>query len=144
MLKSEWYERQAVEGNAKQMNITVDRITRQNVVHFTSPFGDCIGIWSAGTPQKSEYSVELDLAQIEDASVIQETRNETPALWCEDDTIYIRGLLDDYEDDGFMTLRLDGTFLCVETPYDERVARLKGRYVELSADCLYLCDGRLL
>ena len=126
------------------MKITIDQITNKNVVHFSSPYGDCLGVWSAGKPQKGDYYVELDVSQLEDSSVIQKTEDKTPALRCENDVIFLRGLLEDYEEDGFLTLRLDDTCICVETPYDKRVEPLKGQFITLTADCLYLYDGKLL
>jgi hypothetical protein len=126
------------------MKITVNQITNKNVVHFSSPYGDCLGVWSAGKPKKGDCYVELDVSQLEDSSAIYRAKVDSPALACENDTIFLRGLLEDYEDDGFLTLKLGDTCICVETPYDERVANLKGEYIALTADCLYLYDGKLL
>lgn len=126
------------------MKITIDKITNKNVVHFSSPYGECLGVWSAGTPKKGDHYVELDVSQIEDSSLIQKTDDSSPALTCENNTIFLRGLLEDYEDDGFLTLKLGDTCLCVETPYDPRVEQLKGQFVTITADCLYLYDGKLL
>ena len=126
------------------MKITVNKVTNKNVVHFSSLYGDCLGVWSAGTPKKGEYYVELDVSQIEDSAVIQKTNDNTPALTCEADTIFLRGQLEDYEEDGFLTLKLGDTCLCVETPYEKRIQQLKGQFITLKADCLYLYDGKLL
>ena len=126
------------------MKITVNQITNKNVVHLSSAYGECLGVWSAGKPKKGDCYVELDVSQLEDCSVIRKADVEAPALTFENDSIFLRGLLEDYEDDGFLTLKLGDTCLCIETPYDERVANLQGEYITLTADCLYLYDGSLL
>ena len=120
------------------MEITVTAITHKNVVSFESPFGNCVGIWSNGTPALHKYTVELDLAEIEDANMIQPSSERKPSLYYGDDLIHVCGLLEDYEDDGFLSLRLGDCLLCVETSYQPRVKQLVGQYVALSSDCLYL------
>ena len=119
-------------------------ITGKNVVLFSSPYGECIGVWSAGTPKCKDYTVELDLAKIEDNSVIQKSEEDSPSLLCKDGTIFLRGFLEDYEEDGYLTLRLDEDYLCVETEYSANIAELVGSYITLKADCLYLYDRQLL
>ena len=126
------------------MKITVNQITNQNVVHFSSPYGDCLGVWSAGKPKKGDCFVELDVSQLEDSSSICKAEEDSPALSCRNDMMYLRGLLEDYEEDGFLTLKMGDTCICIESPYDERVEQLKGQYITLTADCLYLYDGSLL
>ena len=126
------------------MEIVVQSVSKHHVVRFSSPFGDCIGIWSAGAVSQKRYEVELDLSQLEDSACIHPAAQSSPDLRCVDNAIYLRGLLEDYESDGLMTIRLGDHLLCVESPYDPAVERLKGSFVELTSGCLYLCDVRLL
>lgn len=68
----------------------------------------CIGYWCGGEAKVKSYFVEIDIPDKVFSS------NEC-SISKEDDKINIVGFLEDYEDDGFATLRMNDNLVCFET-----------------------------
>ena len=92
------------------MKICIDKILSNSphaIVTFTAEFGKSKACWSGETPKENcEYHVEVDIQEgLEWGKDIVENDEKNYSINFKDDTVYIAGVLESVDNDGYSVLR---------------------------------------
>lgn len=126
------------------MEIKVKKILDGEKILFSSEFGECTGYWCGGEAKVKNYFVEIDIPDKVFRNQIKESVLNECSISEEDGKINIVGLLEDYEDDGFATLRMNDNLVCFETVFDNKIKTMIKTYVALLVSRINLYDENVI
>ncbi len=126
------------------MEIKVQKVLEKKKILFSSEFGNCTGYWCDGKVEIKSYFVEIDIPDKVFENQISESLFRECSISEENGKIKIIGLLEDYEEDGFATLRMNASLIWFETIFDSKIKAMKNKYVEILVSEINLYDEKVI
>ena len=120
------------------MKINVDNINN-NVVSFSSEFGNGLGIWVGEYPHlNKEYHVEFEIRKTIKKNDVHLSESNTGSIEVVNDRNLLTMQLIDYENTGCATFLLGDLIVDIETQYDLFFPSVKNKFLEICIDDLYI------
>jgi hypothetical protein len=113
-------------------------------VLFSSKCGKCIGHWCDGKATLKSYFVEIDIPDILTANQVKQSTLTECSFNEDNGDIKIVGLLEDYEVDGFATIRMNDSLICFETIFNTKIKEMINKYIEIKVGKIHLFDQNVI
>jgi hypothetical protein len=115
------------------------KVDNRHIVIFKSPYGIGKALWEGSSPIINQnYFVELEIYDVlKWGSEIVESINKAPNIYMQDENVYIVGVLETCEEDGYTDIRVGKSLVTLETNGE---AYSVGTFVRFKAKNLTLYD----
>lgn len=127
------------------MKIKIEKIFDDKKVLFSSKYGRAVGYWcNSEVVELKDYFVEIDIPYKLNASEFRESIFNECLLENDNGKTRIVALLEDYEEDGFTTIRMDNCIICFETVFSTEIRGMLNKYIEIKVNKIHLFNENVI